>query len=54
MGLLATSHFYFCIRSVEVRQEHIFSFQSNEGGREGGDLRGYKNVVLILGGGGLS
>jgi hypothetical protein len=50
MRLLATFQFYFRIRSVEVRQEHIFSFQSNEGGREGGDLRGYKNLVLISGG----
>jgi hypothetical protein len=29
-----------------VSQEHIFSFQSNEGGREGGDLRG--SVVALL------
>jgi hypothetical protein len=31
-----------------VSQEHIFSFQSNEGGREGGDLRGCENLVLLL------
>jgi hypothetical protein len=33
MGLLATSQFHLHIRCVEVSQEHIFSFQSNEGGR---------------------
>jgi hypothetical protein len=33
MGLLATSQFHFRIRIVEVNQEHIFYFQSNEGGR---------------------
>jgi hypothetical protein len=33
MGLLATSQFHFIFSRVEVRQEHIFSFQSNEGGR---------------------
>jgi hypothetical protein len=31
--LIVTFQFYFHIRSVEVKQEHIFSFQSNEGGR---------------------
>jgi hypothetical protein len=34
MGLLATSKFYSCIFSrVEVSQEYIFHFKSNEGGR---------------------
>jgi hypothetical protein len=33
MGLLATSQFHFIFPRVEVSQEHIFSFQSNEGGR---------------------
>jgi hypothetical protein len=33
MGLLATSQIHFHISSVEVSQEHNFSFQSNEGGR---------------------
>jgi hypothetical protein len=33
MGLLATSQFYFRIPSIDVIQEHIFSFQLNVGGR---------------------
>jgi hypothetical protein len=33
MGLLATSQFHFIFPRVEVSQEHIFSFQSNERGR---------------------
>jgi hypothetical protein len=33
MRLLATSQFHFIFLRVEVSQEHIFSFQSNEGGR---------------------
>jgi hypothetical protein len=33
MRLLATSQFHFIFPGVEVGQEHIFSFQSNEGGR---------------------
>jgi hypothetical protein len=30
---LVTSQFHFHIPSVEVSQEHIFNFQSNEGER---------------------
>jgi hypothetical protein len=33
MGLLTTSHFHFIFPRVEVSQELIFSFQSNEEGR---------------------
>jgi hypothetical protein len=33
MGLFATSQFHFIFPRVEVSQEHIFIFQSNEGGR---------------------
>jgi hypothetical protein len=33
MGLLATSQFHFIFPIVEVSHEHIFSFQSKEGGR---------------------
>jgi hypothetical protein len=33
MVLIATSQFHLHIRTVEVSQEHIFSFQSNEEGR---------------------
>jgi hypothetical protein len=33
MGLLATSQLHFIFPRVEVSQEHIFSFQSNKGGR---------------------
>jgi hypothetical protein len=33
MRLLATSQFHFHISSIEVSQEYIFHFQSNEGGR---------------------
>jgi hypothetical protein len=45
MERLATSQFHFIFTRVEVSEEHIFSFQSNEGGREGGDLRG---LIVIL------
>jgi hypothetical protein len=38
MELIATSQFHFHIPKVEVSQEHIFSFQSNE--REGSELHG--------------
>jgi hypothetical protein len=34
MGPLATSQFHFRIPRVEVSQDLVFSFQSNEGGRE--------------------
>jgi hypothetical protein len=33
MRLLATFQFHFQFPRVEVSKEHIFSFQSNEGGR---------------------
>jgi hypothetical protein len=33
MGLLATSQFHFLFPIVEVSQDVILSFQSNEGGR---------------------
>jgi hypothetical protein len=33
MGLLATSQFHYRVPRVEVSQDLVFSFQSNEGGR---------------------
>jgi hypothetical protein len=45
MELLATSQIHFHISSVEVSQELVLSLQSNEGGREGGDLRGCKDQL---------
>jgi hypothetical protein len=48
-GLLATSQIHFRISSVEVGQELVLSFQSNEGGRAGGDLHGCKDQLDFVG-----
>jgi hypothetical protein len=49
MKLLGTFQFYFCIRSVEVSQEIIFSFQSTEEGRTVNSVVGCKTLFSCYG-----